>query len=91
MAGHIIISDHYNVPNTYYPTSGLLNLFELSLIFITYPTPKPGIEEPGTRAGKYVLAPEIQTRNIGSIVMYLTLMASILSLTSSGLYVPSVV
>jgi len=49
---HIIISDHYNVPNTYYPTYGLLNLSELSLIFITYPTPKPGIDEPGTRAGK---------------------------------------
>lgn len=82
-----MISDHSNVPNTYSPYYGLLNLFDESLILITCPTPNPGIAEPGTKAGKYVLAPDIHTLNIGSIVMYLTLTATILSLTSSGLYV----
>jgi len=47
-----MISDHSNVPNTYSPYYGLLNLFDESLILITCPTPNPGIAEPGTKAGK---------------------------------------
>jgi hypothetical protein len=47
-----MISDHSSVPKTYSPTSGLLSLLDESLILITWPTPNPGMLEPGTRAGR---------------------------------------